>query len=84
MSNKLQDYNYHLPKNLIAQKPTSPRDTSRLLVLNRKTNQISHHKFHQIDQFLKPGDVIVLNNTKVIPARLYGKNQPVAKSKFYY
>jgi len=73
MSSKLSDYDYHLPKNLIVQQPASPRDSSRLLVLNKKTGSISHHKFHQIDQFLNPGDIIVLNNTKVIPARLYGK-----------
>ncbi|MFA6296846.1 MAG: tRNA preQ1(34) S-adenosylmethionine ribosyltransferase-isomerase QueA [Patescibacteria group bacterium] len=79
MSTKLSDYDYNLPQKLIAQTPASPRDKARLLVLNRKNDKIFHHKFFEIDKFLKKGDVIVLNNTKVIPARLYGKKETGGK-----
>lgn len=76
---KLSDFDYNLPQNLIAQQPASPRDSARLLVLNKKNNKISHHKFFEIDKFLDKGDIIVLNNTKVIPARLYGKKETGGK-----
>lgn len=69
----VSDFGYHLPKNLIAQKPIKPRDQSRLLVLNRQGKKISHHHFFELGQFLKRGDVLVLNNTKVFPARLIGR-----------
>ncbi|HNW96644.1 MAG TPA: tRNA preQ1(34) S-adenosylmethionine ribosyltransferase-isomerase QueA [Candidatus Paceibacterota bacterium] len=70
---KLQDFDYNLPKELIAQKPICPRDYSRLLVLDKLQRQISHHCFCDIGSFLRKNDVLVLNNTKVIPARLIGK-----------
>jgi len=74
---KLQDFDYNLPKELIAQKPITPRDHSRLLMLDRKTKKISHHHFFEIGDSLigglKQNDVLVLNNTKVIPARLLGE-----------
>jgi S-adenosylmethionine:tRNA ribosyltransferase-isomerase len=70
---KLKDFDYNLPKELIAQKPVYPRDYSRLLVLDRKSKQFTHQHFYEIGSFLKEGDVLVLNNTKVIPARLVGK-----------
>ena len=70
---KLKDFDYNLPKELIAQKPVYPRDYSRLLILDKKTRKISHHHFYEIGSFLRGGDVLVLNNTKVIPARLIGK-----------
>lgn len=70
---KLDTYNYFLPENLIAQKPAEPRDSSRLLVLNKDTGEVEHCHFRDILNFLKPGDLLVLNNTKVIPARLFGK-----------
>ncbi|MBU1036509.1 tRNA preQ1(34) S-adenosylmethionine ribosyltransferase-isomerase QueA [Patescibacteria group bacterium] len=72
---RLSDFNYNLPKNLIAQHPISPRDHSRLLVLNRKSKKIEHKHFYDIISYLKKGDVLVLNNTKVFPARLIGKRQ---------
>jgi len=72
---RLDDFNYKLPKSLIAQKPASPRDGSRLFVINRKTNRFCHKKFRDIGDFLKKGDVIVLNQSKVLPARLFGKKQ---------
>lgn len=65
-------YYYDLPEELIAQVPAEPRDSSRLLVYNRKTKQIEHKFFRDIIDYLKPNDVLVINNTKVLPARLYG------------
>ncbi len=65
-------YNYNLPEELIAQTPIEPRDHSRLLCYNRSTEQIQHKHFYDILDFLKKGDVLVINNTKVLPARLFG------------
>lgn len=65
-------FDYYLPEELIAQTPIEPRDSSRLLVYNRKDNQINHKHFYDIIDYLQSGDVLVVNNTKVIPARLYG------------
>jgi len=76
---KLSEFNYNLPKNLIAQKPKIPRDHSRLLFLDRKNMEIKHKKFYEIEKYLKKGDVIVLNNSKVIPARLYGHKKTGGK-----
>ncbi len=70
---KLDTYNYFLPEKLIAQKPAEPRDSSRLLILKKDTGVVEHGHFRDILDFLKPGDLLVLNNTKVIPARLHGK-----------
>ncbi|MFZ5755002.1 MAG: tRNA preQ1(34) S-adenosylmethionine ribosyltransferase-isomerase QueA [Bacillota bacterium] len=69
---RLSDFDYYLPPELIAQEPVEPRDQSRLLVLHRDTGCLEHHKFIDLVKFLKPGDVLVSNNTKVIPARLFG------------
>lgn len=66
------DFFYELPDKLIAQTPVYPRDSSRLMLLSRKTGEVSHGFFHNIRQYLKPGDCLVLNNTRVLPARLYG------------
>ncbi len=65
-------YFYELPENLIAQTPATPRDSSRLLVYDRKTDKVQHKIFRDIIDFLKPGDVLVLNNSRVIPARIIG------------
>ncbi len=70
---KLNDFNYHLPKQLIAQEPITPRDCSRLLVLDRRSGKIEHKHFYDILDYFKKGDVLVLNNSKVFPARLIGK-----------
>jgi len=70
---KLEEFDYHLPKELIAQFPCERRDESRLMALNRKEGTISHRRFFELPEYLKAGDVIVLNNTKVIPARLFGR-----------
>lgn len=72
---KTSDFYYDLPKELIAQTPIEPRDASRLLVYNRKNNSIEHKHFYDITEYLRPGDLLVVNNTKVIPARLFGKRE---------
>ena len=69
---KVEDFDYNLPEELIAQTPLKVRDSSRLLVLNKKTGKVEHKKFHDIIDYLKPGDTLVLNDTKVLPARLIG------------
>lgn len=66
------DYYFELPRELIAQDPLEDRSSSRLLVLDKHTGAVSHHVFRDIGEFLRPGDCLVLNNTKVIPARLLG------------
>lgn len=70
---KLTDFDYTLPKDLIAQFPNKDRDLARLMVLNRRENAIKHKVFKDLLDVLNPGDVLVLNDTKVIPARLFGK-----------
>jgi S-adenosylmethionine:tRNA ribosyltransferase-isomerase len=72
---KLLDFDYNLPKNLIAKNPHKPRDHSRLLILNKKTKEINHKKFFNIVDYFNKGDVVVLNNSKVFPARLIGKKK---------
>lgn len=69
---KLHDFYYDLPQRLIAQDPLEQRDNSRLMVLNRQNETMEHRSFHEIISYLKPGDCLVINNTKVIPARLLG------------
>ena len=69
---RTDDFDYYLPKELIAQTPLKDRPSSRLMVLNREKQTIEHRHFHDIVDYLKPGDVLVRNNTRVIPARLYG------------
>ena len=69
---KLSEFDFILPEELIAQHPTQKREESRLLILHKNTNKIEHKHFYDIIDYLKPGDVLVRNNSKVIPARLYG------------
>ena len=69
---RTDDFDYFLPEELIAQTPVYPRDSSRLLVYNRKEDTIEHKNFYDIKSYLKAGDVLVRNNTKVLPARLFG------------
>ncbi|HZJ40851.1 MAG TPA: S-adenosylmethionine:tRNA ribosyltransferase-isomerase, partial [Candidatus Saccharimonadales bacterium] len=69
MTYKTSDFFYNLPPELIAQKPAKPRDHSRLLVLNKKTGMREHQHFYDIINYLRPGDLLVLNNSKVFPAR---------------
>ena len=68
----VKDFDYDLPEELIAQDPLEDRSSSRLMALDKKTGEVSHHIFKEIIKYLRPGDCLVLNNTKVIPARLYG------------
>ena len=79
---KVTEFDYELPEELIAQTPIKKRDESRLMVLNRKEQTIEHKIFKDIIDYLKPGDVLVRNNTKVIPARLYGKKETGANVEF--
>ena len=79
---KVTDFDYELPEELIAQTPMEKRDESRLMVLDRKEQTIEHKHFKDVIDYLEPGDVLVRNNTKVIPARLYGKKETGAKVEF--
>lgn len=69
---RLEDYNFELPQHLIAQRPLDKRENSRLLVLDRNTSKIEHKTFHNIIDYLNEGDVLVLNDSRVLPARLFG------------
>ncbi len=75
MSYKLADFDYNLPKELIAQQPKKPRDHSRLLVLNRQDGDFEHKYFYDLPKYLKAGDILVMNNSKVFPARLIGRRK---------
>ena len=79
---KVSEFDYDLPEELIAQVPIKKRDESRLMVLDRKNKTIEHKKFKDIIEYLEPGDVLVRNNTKVLPARLYGRKETGAKVEF--
>lgn len=73
---KTDVFNYDLPEHFIAQVPVEPRDFSRLMVLDRASGQIQHRHFYDIIDYLNPGDLLVINETRVIPARLFGKKIP--------
>lgn len=73
---KTSDFNYELPKELIAQTPLEKRDTSRLMTLDRKTGAWEHHHFYELPDFLYPGDCLILNDSRVLPARLLGQRLP--------
>ncbi len=75
----LSEFNFDLPEELIAQELVEPRDEARLLVLDRKTGKIDHKKFFEIADYLGPDDVLVFNNSKVFPARLFGEKQTGGK-----
>ena len=80
---KTSDFYYELPKELIAQTPVEPRDSSRLLVMNRESGEIEHRHFYDIIDFLNEGDLIVANDSRVLPARIYGvKDETGAKVEF--
>ena len=72
---QLKDFDYSLPRELIAQEPLKERDSSRLMVLDRRTQTIAHAHFYELPRYLQPGDLLVANDTRVIPARLYGKKE---------
>ena len=79
---ELSEFNYYLPEELIAQTPIAKRDESRLMILDKNTGKIENKVFKNIIDYLEPGDCLVRNNTKVIPARLYGKKETGAKVEF--
>ncbi len=70
---KKSDFNYYLPEELIAQTPIEPRNASRMLVLSRQTGQITHDHFYNLCNYLKKGDTLVINDSRVLPARIYGE-----------
>src|SRR5512142_3254368 len=72
---KTSDFDYNLPESYIAQTPVEPRDSSRLLVLHRDPGTIEHRIFREIGDYLYPGDLLVLNQTRVIPARIYARKE---------
>ena len=79
----INDFDYELPQELIAQTPAQKRDCSRLMVVDRKTGEVAHKHFYDIIDELKPTDCLVLNNSKVLPARLYGTKEGTgAKEEF--
>ena len=73
---KTSDFYYDLPEELIAQTPLQQRDASRLLTLDRESGSVEHHHFYELPQYLRPGDCLVLNNSRVLPARLLGCRKP--------
>jgi len=80
---KTSDFNYDLPEELIAQTPASPRDSARMLVYDRKNDKTEHKIFRDILDYLTPNDVLVLNNTRVIPARLFANKVTGAKIEVF-
>ena len=73
---KTSDFYYDLPQELIAQTPIEKRDTSRLMTLDRVSGATGHHHFYDLPEFLNPGDCLILNNSRVLPARLVGQRLP--------
>jgi len=80
---KLSDFDYELPRDLIAQHPARPRGSSRMLVLDRKTGGISHRRFKDFSSYIKKDDILVLNDTKVVNARLTGKRASGGKAEVF-
>ena len=77
---KTSDFNYYLPSELIAQTPVTPRDASRLLVLGRRTGAVGHRHFYDLPELLRPGDLLVMNDSRVLPARLLGRKKDTGAS----
>lgn len=75
---KRQDFYFELPEELIAQDPLEDRSASKLLVLDKETGEVFHRSFKEIADYLEPGDCLVLNDTKVIPARLIGAKEDLS------
>ena len=80
---KLDDFDYYLPDSLIAKYPLEKRDNSKMLVLDKTTGEIKHKHFFDIVDYLNKDDILILNNTKVIPARLLGKKKQAPRLKFF-
>ena len=79
----LSNFDYNLPQELIAQKPLRPRENSRLLILNKKIRKIEHQHFYDLPKYLQKGDLLVFNNSKVIPARLHGSKETGGKVEVF-
>jgi len=79
----VKDFDYHLPQELIARHPAAQRDASRLMLLNRRTGQISEDRFGNIASHLAPGDLLVMNDTRVIPARIFGFRESGGKAEIF-
>src|SRR2546421_119315 len=79
----ISDFDYELPSELIAQQPLDQRDASRLMIVDRERQAFSDHAFHELPSFLKSRDVLVLNNTKVFPARLIGRSETGARVEIF-
>src|SRR3989454_8139255 len=77
MSSKLSDYNYSLPEALIAKRPLPRRDDSRMMVLHRDSETIEHRQFRDLKTFLREGDLLVLNNTRVLAARIFSDDRAI-------
>ena len=73
---KTSDFYYDLPEELIAQTPVEPRDSSRMMVYNRKTKEVLHKHFYDVIDFLNEGDALIVNDSRVLPARIYGTKIP--------
>ncbi|MBI4771125.1 MAG: S-adenosylmethionine:tRNA ribosyltransferase-isomerase, partial [Chloroflexi bacterium] len=73
---RISDFDYPLPPEFIAQTPVEPRDASRLLVLGRAGDRLEHRRFRDLPDYLRPGDLLILNQTRVLPARLYARKAP--------
>lgn len=80
---KLKEFNYNLPQEMIAQKPASPRDSSKLMVVDYNSGKLSNHIFNELPDFLNKGDILVFNNTKVFPARLWGHKESGGKIQIF-
>ncbi len=80
---KVSDFNYHLPEELIAQTPMEPRDHSRLLVIHKDSGRLEHRHFYELPDYLRPDDVLVFNDTRVIPARLWGHKESGARAEVF-
>lgn len=76
---RTDDFDYNLPPDLIAQTPVEPRDSSRLLVLDRETGALTHDRFRNIGRYLRSGDLLVANESRVLPARLFGQKSTGGK-----
>ena len=83
-SMELSDFDYYLPQHLIAQHPSKERDESRLMVYNRATTGLEHRRFKDIIDYINPGDCMVLNDTRVIPARLIGVRDCLLYTSYVY
>lgn len=79
---KTSDFYYELPKELIAQTPAQPRDSSRLMVIDRKSKTVEHRHFYDITEYLQEGDCLIVNDSRVLPARIYGTKKTGAKVEF--